>query len=172
LLNTVSIDSTANTATIGGGALVKEVVDEAYKNKVHVATGTCNSVGAVGACLGGGVGRMQGLYGLGIDNMISARIIPATGKAITVSAKENPDLWWGLRGAGHGFGIVSSLTIKTHPQINDGMHWLSTLVFTPDKIDAISEAINGLDWDQGMALHVFFMPVPPAFQVCILLSSP
>jgi FAD/FMN-containing dehydrogenase len=57
--------------------------------------GNCNSVGVIGATLGGGMSRMQGCYGTGIDNMLSARVITADGKTITVSETENQDLWWG-----------------------------------------------------------------------------
>jgi FAD/FMN-containing dehydrogenase len=107
------------------------------------------------------------LLGLGIDNMISARLVTAEGKLINVSATENSDLWWGLRGAGHGFGIITKLTIRTHPEFNGGQHWVSNLIFTPDKIDIISEAVNGLDWDQGMAIHMFMMNAPPEMKANI-----
>lgn len=108
---------------------------------------------------------MEGLYGMGVDNMISARLVTTEGRCITVSATENPDLWWGLRGAGRSFGIVSSLTIKAYPQINEGQHWMSMLIFTPDKIEAVAEAINKLDWDRNTAVHVIFACPPPEFKV-------
>jgi FAD/FMN-containing dehydrogenase len=63
---------------------------------------------------------MEGKYGMVVDNMVSARLATAEGKCFTASSAENPDLWWGLRRAGHGFGIVSSLTVKAYPQINEG----------------------------------------------------
>ncbi len=113
---------------------------------------------------------MEGHYGMGVDNMISVRLVTAEGKCITVSSTENPDLWWGLRGAGHSFGIVSSLTVKAYPQINEGQHWMSMLIFTPDKIESVAEAINGLDWDQGMAAHIIFACVPPDFKVRLLIT--
>lgn len=100
--------------------------------------------------------------------MISARLVTAAGKCIDVSADENADLWWGLRGAGHNFGIISSLTLKAYPELNEGMHWISLLVFTPDKIEDVIKAINRLDFDKGLALHIFFMPVPPNFQVYVI----
>jgi hypothetical protein len=71
-----------------------------------------------------------------------------------------------LRGAGHNFGIVSSLTIKAYPQINGGVHWTGLGVYMPDKISAITKAINGLDWSQGMAVHMFFTAAPPEGKVC------
>jgi hypothetical protein len=108
---------------------------------------------------------MEGKYGMGVNNMVSARLVTVEGKCITVSSTENPDLWWGLRGAGHSFGIVSSLIVKAYPQINEGQHWMSMLIFTPDKIQTVAEAISKLDWDQGMAIHVIFACPPPDFKV-------
>jgi hypothetical protein len=88
---------------------------------------------AIGPTFGGGLSRLQGNYGMAIDNLISARIITAHGKAITVSEMENTDLWWGthlnlpsswlvtsltnpaIRGAGQSFGIVSNIKVKVHP---------------------------------------------------------
>lgn len=98
--------------------------------------------------------------------MLSARVVTADGKAINVSATENSDLWWGLRGAGHNFGIVSSLTMKAYPQTNGGVHWMGLGVYMPDKIPAITEAINGLDWSQGMVVSMFFTAAPPEGKVC------
>lgn len=97
--------------------------------------------------------------------MISARLITAEGKCINVSATENPDLWWGLRGAGHSFGIISSLTVKAYSHINEGQHWMSTLIFTPDKIESLVESINALDWDQEIAAFIIFACPPPDFKV-------
>jgi FAD/FMN-containing dehydrogenase len=112
---------------------------------------------------------MEGIYGIGVDNMISARLVTAEGKCINVSATENPDLWWGIRGAGHSFGIVSSLSVKSHPQINEGQHWMSMLIFTPDKIETVAESIGKLDWEQNMAIHVIFAGPPPEFKARDLL---
>ena len=116
--------------------------------------GSCNSVGAIGFFLGGGISRLQANYGLRIDNMISERLITAQGNCITVSATENPDLWWGLRGAGHNFGIVSELTVKAHPQINEGMQFCSTLVFDPAKIVDRATFAKPHQYAVGMR-HVF-----------------
>jgi hypothetical protein len=113
---------------------------------------------------------MQGNYGLGVDNMLSARIVTAAGKCITTSAEENSDLWYGLRGAGHSFGIVTSMKMKSYPQINGGLNFMSLLVFTPDKIETISQLMNDLTFEPNMALHIFMMSTPPTFQPSVAVS--
>ena len=99
------------------------------------------------------------------------RLVTAEGKAITASPAGNSDLWWGLRAAGHNFGIVLSLTMKAYPQINNGMHWMGLSIFTPDKILAIVEAINGLDWSQGIVVNIFYTAAPPDMKVCTLSAD-
>lgn len=107
------------------------------------------------------MGRFQGKYGLAIDNLISAQLVTADAKAITVSATENADLFWGLRGAGHNFGIVTSLKMKCYPQTNNGMQWSCVLVFPPPMIAKIIETLNSVEFSEKMAATVFFGAVPP-----------
>lgn len=83
----------------------------------------------VGASLGGGVGRYQGLHGLIIDNLISLRMITAKGDIISVSASEHPDLFWGMRGAGMNFGVILSAKYRVHDLVNDGNALNVDLVF-------------------------------------------
>jgi fumiquinazoline A oxidase len=105
-------------------------------------------VGAVGAALGGGHGRLQGKHGLSMDAIQSMRVILANGTILTTSATENSDLFWGMRGAGQNFGIVVSAVLKTFPQTNNGMHYDAELAFSGDKLEAIFELTNKL-MDQG-----------------------
>jgi FAD/FMN-containing dehydrogenase len=83
--------------------------------------------------MGGGIGNLVSNFGLGSDNMISARVVTASGSVVIASKTENADLFWALRGAGHNFGIVSELTVKAYPQINKGQHWSGMLGFPGSK---------------------------------------
>ena len=74
----------------------------------------------VGATLGGGVGPYGGLHGLQIDALQSVRMVTGAGNLITVSATQHPDLFWGLRGAGFNFGVVTSATYQVYPYTNNG----------------------------------------------------
>lgn len=68
-----------------------------------------------GLTLRGGYGSLIGAYGLAADNMLSAQVVTADGQLVTASAKEHPDLLWGLRGGGGNFSVVVSLESRLHP---------------------------------------------------------
>jgi hypothetical protein len=171
-MNNVSIDLAAGTATISAGALTGEVLEAAHAAKAHVVLGTCNTVGAIPPMLGGGIGPLISLYGLAIDNFISARVITASGSTITVSENENADLWYALRGAGHNFGIVSSLTVKAYPQVNEGMHWSSMLVFGTEKLEEISRVMNEGLIGPGMSCTFIWARIPPTNFQPVIIAFP
>ena len=109
---------------------------------------------------------MVGMYGLGIDNFVSARLVTATGAIITVSEEENADLWWCLRGAGHNFGIVSELTVKAHKEVNEGVHWTGMLAFPGEKLGDIADLFDKGLIKRDMCCAMAWARAPPAFQVC------
>lgn len=74
-----------------------------------------NHTGIGGLTLGGGYGWLTGLYGLAIDNLLSAEIVLADGSIVIASSTENQDLFWAIRGAGSCFGVVSSAHTSGHP---------------------------------------------------------
>ncbi|KAJ6260040.1 hypothetical protein Dda_5686 [Drechslerella dactyloides] len=169
-LNSVAVDKVAGSATIGGGAIIKEIVDEVYKNEMHVVSGGCNCV-STGFMLGGGLGRLMGEYGLAIDNLLSVDLVTANGDLITVTPK-NPseDLWWAIRGAGHNFGIVTSYTIRAYPWINGGVHWSGNLIFTGDQVKDVTKAIDQLDFEKPMSVHYYFSVDPTSSKPVVLVN--
>jgi FAD/FMN-containing dehydrogenase len=119
-LKSAVIDTAAGTATVGAGLNQLEAVTALGKAGVAAPTGTEGSVGLVGATLGGGFGLLTRSFGMASDNLIAAEIVVASrdgaARVITASEDDNADLLWALRGAGNGnFGIVTSLTYRTHP---------------------------------------------------------
>jgi FAD/FMN-containing dehydrogenase len=100
-------------------------------------TGVCECVGLAAPLLGGGHGILQGQYGLAADQLVSARLILANGTIITVSNASHPDLFWGLRGAGHNFGVVSEYTMKTY-DVDGKDNWaLNQFVFTENQVEEL-----------------------------------
>ena len=106
-------------------------------------TGLCECVSVAGPLLGGGHSLLQARHGFSADNLVSARVVLANGSAVTASAAENPDLFWALRGAGHNFGIATSLELKLYDAAET---WtMIFFVFTQDKLERVLETWNQLE---------------------------
>ena len=134
--------------------MISDLVSAAAANGALVATGTCNCVGTLGAILGGGLGNLMGLYGLGVDNLQSLNVVNPDGEAITVTPKDT-DLWWALRGAGPNFGIVTSAIMRSYPVSTSGLQaWLGPLIFTPNRLEPVIQAINNITLAPEMALSM------------------
>ncbi|MCJ1424481.1 hypothetical protein MMC29_002369 [Sticta canariensis] len=97
----------------------------------------------MGLGLGDGYGRYMGFYGLVTDNLLSMNVVLANGSAITVSGTSTPDLWWGMRGAGHNFGIVTNLNTKIYKRTVDEWFYI-TYIFRQDKLEPLFEAVNNM----------------------------
>ncbi|KAK3313658.1 hypothetical protein B0H66DRAFT_577592 [Apodospora peruviana] len=113
-LTQLKLDRDGRSALVGGGLRVDDVIKGLWKIGKQTVTGSCNCVGITSPALGGGHGFLQGQYGLLADQILSARVVLANGSAITVSDREHKDLYWGLRGAGHNFGIVTEMKYKVY----------------------------------------------------------
>ena len=108
------------TAKVGAGALLVDVYTQLAAANVSIGGGSCATVGITGLTLGGGQGVLSRAYGLTCDQLRSVDIVTADGKARTVDANTDADLFWALRGGGGGsFGAVTALTfaVKPAPQI-------------------------------------------------------
>ena len=107
-MNRVTINPAKHTGRIGAGVLGGEVMRVAGRYGLAPVLGQCPGVGAAGVTLGGGLGWLSGLHGASCDNLLSARIVTADGRILSVDAEHNPDLFWALRGAGANFGVTTS----------------------------------------------------------------
>ena len=102
--------------SIGGATRFGDIFQPLQAAGKEIQTGTSPCVGMVGATLGGGIGRYNGLHGLIADALISLTVITAAGEVINVSEHENGDLFWGMKGAGFNFGVVVEATYKIYDQ--------------------------------------------------------
>ncbi|KAB2571594.1 FAD-linked oxidoreductase azaL [Lasiodiplodia theobromae] len=152
--NTINVNKNASTVTIGGGVRFSDIFDPLYAAGKELQTGSCPCVGTVGATLGGGVGRYQGVHGLIIDALLSVRLVTAIGKLITVSADSNPELFWALRGAGMNFGVVTSATYKVADLTNGGQVLSADLIYPGSVNGSFFEALEKLAADQPKELSV------------------
>ena len=110
----MTIDPVKRTARIDAGVLGGEVMRSAGQHGLAPVVGQCPGVGAAGLTLGGGLGWLSGLHGAACDNLLSARVVTADGRILSVDAVRNPELLWGLRGAGANFGVTTSLDCRLY----------------------------------------------------------
>jgi len=122
-MKSVHVDPTARTARAEGGVTWGEFDHETQTFGLATTGGVIPSTGVAGLTLGGGIGWLMGSYGLSCDNLLSVDIVTADGQLLKASANENPDLFWGVRGGGGNFGVVTSFEFQLHPvsQILGGM---------------------------------------------------
>ena len=97
---------------------------------------------------------MTGEYGLLIDSLLSVEMVTGSGKILTASATENADLFWGMRGAGVNFGIVTSATYRVYDTLNNGMVYNADLVFDPEKNETIFKILQTYQGTQDDKLAI------------------
>jgi FAD/FMN-containing dehydrogenase len=111
----VEVDSAARTAVANGGALLGELDVAAQAHGLVCPIGVIGHTGVAGLTLGGGVGRLHRHFGLTIDNLLAVELVTSDGRLVRASATEEPELFWGLRGAGWNFGIATAFEFRLHP---------------------------------------------------------
>ncbi len=111
----IKVDERGRTVIAEGGLTWGELDAATQEYGLAVTGGLVSTTGIAGFTLGGGIGWLMRKHGLACDNLRSAEIVTADGQFLTVSATENPDLFWGLRGGGGNFGIVTAFEFYLHP---------------------------------------------------------
>ena len=152
-MNQVSVDPGRRRARCGGGSLLGQLDVAAQEHGLVCPVGVVGHTGVAGLTLGGGIGRLQRRFGLTIDSLRAVDLVTADGRIVRATEDDEPELFWGLRGAGANFGVATSLELELHPfegTLHRGVHihaatdvhelwgvfrdWAST---APDAISAI-----------------------------------
>ncbi len=124
LMKGIWTDPDARRVRAQAGVCWGEFNRETQAHGLATTGGAVGSTGIAGLTLGGGFGYLMGKYGYTIDNLVSAELVTADGNILTASESENTELFWGLRGGGGNFGIVTSFEFALHPvgpTINGGL---------------------------------------------------
>jgi FAD/FMN-containing dehydrogenase len=111
----IGLDLVRRRATAQAGATWGDLDHETQAYGLATTGGMVSTTGLAGLTLGGGIGWLMRKHGLACDNLVAADIVTAGGRVLRASADENPDLFWGIRGGGGNFGIVTSFEFRLHP---------------------------------------------------------
>jgi FAD/FMN-containing dehydrogenase len=111
----VVVDPSSQTARAQGGVTWGIFNDATNAHGMATTGGIISTTGIAGLTLGGGIGYLSRGIGLSCDNLLSAQVVTADGRALTASERENEELFWALRGGGGNFGVVTSFEYRLHP---------------------------------------------------------
>jgi hypothetical protein len=111
----IQVDPEARTARAQAGVLLGELDKATQAHGLAAPAGIVTTTGLAGLTLGGGIGWLMRKHGLTIDRLLSVELVTAEGELVTASESENPDLFWGVRGGGGNFGIVTEFEFRLEP---------------------------------------------------------
>ena len=175
-MNSVNVHAATRTAQVGGGAWVVNVDAATQKESLATTLGQISNTGVGGLTLGGGFGWLSRRFGLACDNLVSAELVTADGKLRRVSEKDEPDLFWAIRGGGGNFGVATSFEYRLHPlgpkvlaghidfpapQVKDAIEFYADLISkAPRELSVDLDLSAGEDGQPGANIYVFYSGDP------------
>lgn len=157
----VEVDAATQRARAQGGALWSDFDGATHSHGLATPGGAISHTGIAGLTLGGGMGWLSRRHGLSADNLVGARVVTADGRVLLASDTENADLFWGLRGGGGNFGVVTEFEYRLHPI---SMVNLSLTMFAPEDGRQVLEAYGAWcrDASESTGSILLYMNAPPA----------
>ena len=162
-MRTVSVDPVARRAKVAGGATLGDLDGAAQSHGLAVPGGVVSHTGVGGLTLGGGMGWLTRKAGLAIDNLVSAEVVTADGRIVRASERDNPDLFWAIRGGGGNFGVVTAFEFKLQPVgplVQFGLFFWP-IERTPEVLRMAEEIISTLPPDLNIIIAGINAPPEP-----------
>lgn len=176
----IRVDPIRRTAAVQPGVIWRELDAATQAHGLAVPGGEVSDTGVAGLTLGGGIGWLGRRHGLSCDNLRAVTVVTASGEVVRASAEENPELFWGIRGAGANFGIVTELEFTLHPVgpalfagelIHPGFRDFAALKFLAERASAMPDEVR-LMAALVTAPHAPFVPPEAQGQpVCVLAAA-
>jgi hypothetical protein len=165
----IDLNEEAGTVTFQGGVITRDLLRTLGERGFYASVPNSNAVGMAGFCLGGGSSVFNGLHGLAIDQILEISLVTADGtqrKVRPISYAEDLDLYHVLCGAGFGFGVITSITIRawriSKLQMNENKIWTRRLIFPPSEISKAAELFTQyVNPESRLVAVLVFMRAPP-----------
>lgn len=161
LMKGTEVDPATGIARIEAGVLLGEMDRATQEHGLVVPAGTVSETGAAGLILGGGLGYNTRRFGMTVDNLLAVEVVTMDGRKIRVTEDNEPELFWGLRGAGHNLAIATAYELKAHPV---GPEVTSGLIIYPIE-QAVDILVKMDDFMEGtrreMTVYPVVLPAPP-----------
>src|SRR3954468_6302091 len=160
-MKTADVDPASRTVRAAGGLTWGELDAATQVHGLAVTGGRVPSTGVAGLALGSGSGWIERKCGFTCDNLLAAEVVTADGSVITASETDNPELFWGLRGGGGNFGIVTTFTFKLH-EIGP-MVWGGMMAGPPDRAGEVLRFMREYmkDAPDDLGAGIAFISAPP-----------
>jgi FAD/FMN-containing dehydrogenase len=161
----VDVDPVARRARVEPGVLLGELDRETQEHGLAVPAGTVSHTGVAGLTLGGGIGWLMRKHGLTIDSLKAVELVIADGDLVRASEEEEPELFWGMRGAGANFGVVTAFEFQLHPvgPLVAGGPLLYPLERAAEVLRGVREVEASLHDELGLACVLITVPPAPHF---------